>query len=470
MPAEFEKRGMNGDHLLRPLALGPTMLPNRVCLLAHRTNFGRRGRLDPRHVAYYSRRAEGGAGLVIVGELSVHPNDFPWEGTIAIDAPEAVEDFKRLTGALHGFDTPVFAQLGHHGFQSNGARTRRETWGPSPVADVVFGEVCKPMEPEDIAELIAAFARAAAAVKAGGFDGIEIDMGSESLLRQFLSPLSNQRQDDYGGSLDNRLRLPQAVIAAVRQAVGTDLAVGVRLCVDERFWGAWAPAESLVAAERFEAGGQIDFIAATIGTYYNLYLNSASMHTPQGHTIEAAEQVKARIRLPVIAGDHIQFPEMAQDLVSAGKADAVGCVRALICDPDLVAKLRAGEPADIRHCLKDNQGCIGRINQSKALGCTFNAAIGYEALVPDRPAPRTRSSKKVMVVGAGPAGMEAARVAARRGHAVTLWKSRPPLAARSFGPKRAPAGKGCKRLFVFTPTGWASCRCRSTPGLALPPG
>lgn len=182
-------------------------MPNRVCFLAHRTNFGCKGRLNDRHIAYYRRRARGGCGLIIVGELSIHPNDRPWESMIETFSPEAVDDFRKLTQTVHAFGTPIFAQLNHHGFQSNGAITRQETWGPSATADVVFGEVSKAMETEDMATVVDAFSAAAERIKEGGFDGIEIDMGPESLLRQFLSPLSNQRQDEYGGSFENRMRL-----------------------------------------------------------------------------------------------------------------------------------------------------------------------------------------------------------------------------------------------------------------------
>ena len=248
--------------LFEPLHLGNAKLPNRVCFLAHRTNFGRKGRINDKHIAYYRRRAMGGCGLIILGELSIHPADYPWEGMIETYHPHAGDDFKRLTDAVHAFDTPIFAQLNHHGFQSNGARTRRETWGPSAVADVVFGEVCKPMESEDITEVVAAFAEAARRAKAGGFDGIEIDMGPESLLRQFLSPMSNHRRDEFGGSLENRMRFAVEVIQAVRDAVGNGFALGIRLCIDERFWGGIEPEESLQVARAIETSGKVDFIQA----------------------------------------------------------------------------------------------------------------------------------------------------------------------------------------------------------------
>jgi mycofactocin system FadH/OYE family oxidoreductase 2 len=422
MSDKFEKGCLMVDHLFTSLKMGPVTLSNRFCFLAHRTNFGRKGRLNDRHIAYYRRRAQGECGLIILGELSIHPNDHPWEGMIETYHPDALKDFQRLTDTLHASDTPVFAQLNHHGFQSNGARTRRETWGPSAVADVVFGEVCKPMEPEDITELVDAFSEAARRVKAGGFDGIEIDMGPESLLRQFLSPMSNHRQDEFGGSLKNRMRFAIEVINGVRGTVGSDFAVGVRLCVDERFWGGITPQESLQVAQILEASGQVDFIQATLGTYYNLYLIMASMHTPSGFTIELAEQLKSSVKLPVIAGYQIEFPQMAEQILADGKADAAGCIRSLVCDPDMVKKIREGRPEDIRMCVRDNQGCIGRVNQSKTIGCILNPQVGDEPMTAGEACLPAEKKKKVAVIGAGPAGMEVGRIAHERGHQVTVYE------------------------------------------------
>ena len=239
---------------------------------------------------------------------------------------------------------------------------------------------------------------------------------------------------------ENRLRLPLAVLQAVRKAVGRDYPVGVRLCVDEKFWGGITPEESIPMAQELVETGNTDFLHATLGTYYNLYLNMASMHTPEGHTIELAQQLKENVPVPVIAADHIQFPHMAESVLSDGKADAIGCVRALICEPDLVVKMKAGDTDTIRPCLKDNQGCIGRINQGKALGCIFNPEVGYESSTADPTVRKSETRKKIMVVGAGPAGMEAALTAAQRGHDVSLFES-----AAVIGGQVVTAAKGAGR-------------------------
>ena len=204
--------------------------------------------------------------------------------------------------------------------------------------------------------------------------------------------------------------------------MGGDFPVGVRLCVDERFWSGIAPPESLEVAARLEETGQVDYIQSSLGTYYNLHLVLASMHTPMGHTVELAGQLKSRVKLPVFVGYQIAFPAMAESVLADGQADAVGFVRALICDPDLAAKAKAGRLEDIRHCVKDNQGCTGRISQSKALGCILNPRVGYEPLREgDRPVPPPQL-KKVMVVGAGPAGLMAGLTAGERGHQVAVFE------------------------------------------------
>jgi mycofactocin system FadH/OYE family oxidoreductase 2 len=412
------------ENLFSPLTSGRFDVPNRICLLAHRTNFSKNALLNDRHIAYYRRRAQGGCGLIILGELTVHPDDRPWESIIQAARPEAMEGLRRLTSAVHGFDTRIFAQLSHHGFQSSGAISRKVTWGPSAISDIVFGETCKPMEPEDMAELLEAFVLAADQVKQAGFDGLEIDMGPESLLRQFLSPISNHREDEYGGNLENRMRFPVQVMTAVRNAVGPEFTVGVCLCADEKFWGGISPDDSVQVAQALESASLADYFNVSVGTYYNLHLIMPPMHIPEGFTVEAAEWIKKSVSGPVITSYQIGFPAMAETLISEGRTDLVGFVRALICDPDMPLKARDGRLEDIRYCVKDNKGCIGRVNQSKKLGCIQNPQVGHESLTGDEHWPIAACCKKVIVIGAGPSGMEAARVATERGHDVTVFEAK----------------------------------------------
>ncbi len=409
------------DNLFNPLDFGAVILPNRICFLAHRTNFADRNRFNDRHIAYYQRRAAGGCGLIVVGELSIHPNDRPWETMIEAYHPEVVKDYQKLTGAVHEHDTRIFAQLCHHGFQSNGFITRQAVWGPSAISDIVFGETAKAMEPEEMPEVVESFSLAALLAKNGGFDGIEIDMGPESLLRQFLSPISNQRQDEYGGSLENRMRLPLEVIESVRKSVGEDFTVGIRLCADEKFWGGIAIDESRQFAQQFESTKKVDFINVSVGTYYNLHLIMASMHTPSKFVLETTEQINEAVTIPVIAAHQIAFPQMADEILKKGQASAIGFVRQLISDPDAPSKAREGRFKDIRYCIRDNYGCIGRINQSKPLSCIQNPSVGFEK-AKSKNKNRAEKYKQVMVIGGGPAGLEAARMAKERGHEVVLYE------------------------------------------------
>jgi thioredoxin reductase len=295
------------------------------------------------------------------------------------------------------------------------------------MADIAFGETAKPMEPEDMEEALEAFAKAAIFAREGRLDGVEIDMGPESLLRQFLSSISNHRQDEYGGSLENRMRFPLRVLEEVRRGVGQDFTVGIRLCVDEKFWGGITPEESGQFAQSIERTGHCNFISASVGTYYNLHLVLASMHTPYGFTIDLAEKMKKAVGIPVIASHQIAFPQMAEDMLSKGQADAIGLVRNLISDPDAPRKAREGRIEDIRFCVKDNKGCIGRINQAKTLSCIQNPDVGHEQIERDGPYAPAAVRKKVLVVGGGPAGLEAARVAKARGHEVCLYEKAPIL-------------------------------------------
>lgn len=410
------------DHLFSPLTLGRVSIPNRICFLAHRTNFAEQGLLTDRHLAYYRRRARGGCGLIIVGELCIHPQDRPWESMVDAYDRKVLEGYQRLTQAIHQEGSVVFANLNHHGFQSSGAISRCEVWGPSAMSDIAFGEISKAMEAEDREVVAQAFCEAARLAREGGFDGIEIDMGPESLLRQYLSSLSNQREDEYGGSANNRMRFPLEVLNRVRKAVGTDFTVGVRLCADEKFWGAITIEESELFAKTLESSGGADFIDVSLGTFYNLYLILASMHTPVGFTVELAERIKKSVQVPVIASYQIGPAKMAEKVVAEARADAVGYVRQLVCDPDFARKAQSKKDPAIRYCVKDNRGCIGRVNQNKAIGCIQNPEVGYEKLKQEERCEQVSSPKKVIVVGAGPAGLEAARAARMRGHFVEVYE------------------------------------------------
>ena len=408
--------------LFSPIRLGKVEVLNRICFSAHTTNFATHGQIHDRHIGYYEERAKGGCGLIILGELSLHPTDRPYEQMIEAYDKKVIPGYQELTSTIHKYQTKIFAQLNHGGFQCDGCISRQPVLGPSPISDIEFGEVAKVMEPEDIEEIIEIFGKAATYIKEGGFDGIEISLGHRSLLRQFLSPLSNYRQDEYGGSFENRIRFAQEVISSVRKGVGGDYTIGIRLCADEMFYGAISMDDAKEIAKRFEATGEIDFINVSVGTYYNLQLVRGSMHFPIGFTLSLSQGIKEVVKVPVFANNRIQNPQLAEEILSNGKADMVGLVRALICDPRFPQKAKEGRVEEIFICVSDNQGCIGRVNQAKTIGCIQNPNVGHERKMEKAFSCPALKQKKVMIVGGGPAGMEAARVAAMRGHQVTLYE------------------------------------------------
>jgi mycofactocin system FadH/OYE family oxidoreductase 2 len=408
-------------YLFSPLQIGRTVVPNRISFSAHLTNFAKDDLPSEEHVYYLAERARGGAGLIITEEQTVHPSDHAYERLIDAFNPAVISGYRKITASVHQYETRIFAQLNHNGAQGDGSVSRLPLWAPSPVPDFMFREMPKEMEIEDIRELTEYFCKSAVHVREGGFDGIELQIGHSSLLRQFLSPLTNLRTDEYGGSLENRMRLPLEVIAAVRKTVGTDYTLGMRLCADEMVQGGLTLDDTKEMARIFEATGKIDFIDLSVATFYNLYLVGATMHTPLGYTLPLAAGIKEVVNLPVFATGRINDPVMAERVLADGQADMIGMVRAQICDPELARKAKEGRLEEIRFCVADNQGCYGRIAINRTIGCIQNPAIGYEkeqGTGSIKPAP---VKKKVLIVGGGPAGLRAAEVAAQRGHIVTLY-------------------------------------------------
>jgi mycofactocin system FadH/OYE family oxidoreductase 2 len=410
--------------LLSPLKIGCTVVPNRVCFSAHLTNFSEEEKISDRHIFYYVERAKGGCGLIITEEMSVHPSDHAYKKLVDAFRPEVIPGYKKLTKAIYEYDTKIFAQLNHNGIQGDGTISRLPIWGPSTVADPMFREMAKEMEIEDIQECIDSFARSGLYAREGGFDGIELQLGHSSLIRQFLSPLTNLRTDEYGGSFENRLRFALEVIGAVRKTVGNDFTLGVRLEADEMHpLGGLTLEDSKRIAVRFEATHQLDFIDLSLGTFYNLYLVNGSMHTPLAYTVPLAASIRSVVNLPVFACNRINDPHLAEKILADGHADMIGMVRAQICDPEFVMKTKEGRTEDIRYCIACNQGCIGRVGiANKRVGCVHNPAVGEEKDLGIGTLKPADKKKKVLIIGAGPAGLEAARVATVRGHQVILYE------------------------------------------------
>lgn len=411
------------ESLFAPLPLGSKTAPNRFVFAAHQTNFAVHHRFEARHAAYYAARAAGGVGLIVLEGSVVHPSDWPYEYVIFGYQPEVVDGYRRMAEAIHRHGALALAQLTHSGMQGSSHYSQAPLWAPSPVAEVNSRELPKEMEPEDIAAVIAGFAQTAEYALAGGLDGVEINAGQDSLIRQFLSPLTNQRGDEFGGELNNRLRFARQVIQAVRERVGVNAVVGLRLAGDEYApWAGLKPEDAREIARLLAADGQIDFISVTSGSIFSGHLTRPGLYMPPGFAAPLAAGVKAAVTLPVFAQGSIVDPSMAADLVNEGQADAVEMTRALITEPELPLKLRQGRADDIRPCLLSNQDNVIGLVQNPRLSCVNNPAAGYDSDPEFAPLSRAPVSHRVMVIGGGPAGLEAARVAALRGHQVTLYE------------------------------------------------
>jgi len=415
MPGQFK-------YLFTPLKIGGTEVSNRISFSAHLTNFAENCLPSERQAYYYAARARGGTGLIITEELSVHPTDRAYEKSIEAFRPEAVPGFKKITRAVHEYDTKIFAQLNHNGQQCSGALSRLPVWAPSSVADPMFRETPKEMETEDIRDVIRSFCASAEFAREGGFDGIELQFGHSSLARQFLSPLTNLRTDEYGGDFDRRLRFPIELIRGVRETVGRDFTLGIRLCADEMAWGGITLEDAKKIAGAIEAACAVDFMDLSLSTFYNLYLVGGSMHMPLGYTVPLAAGIKEAVGLPVFATGRINDPVLAEKTLAAGQADMIGMVRSQICDPNLARKAKEGRLEEIRYCVADNQNCYGRVGLNRTIGCIQNPFVGNEKYEDECSLPPTRWKKRVMVIGGGPAGMWAAKTAGQRGHDVTLYE------------------------------------------------
>lgn len=422
--------------LFEPVALGPVTVRNRVFLPGHTTNLGEDHRATPRLAAYLAERAAGGVGLVITEGIRVHPTSSARSSVLGCFDDDAIPGLAELAGAVQAHGSRCFAQLLHLGRQAAADVERRVPWSASAVPWTTGGPVPHAMTTTEIGTVVGAFADAARRVARAGFDGIEVHLGHGHLLQQFLSPATNHRRDRYGGPLENRLRLPLEVLLAVRRALGgTGLAVGVRVSADELLAGGLALDDMLEATEHLRREVELDFVHVSHSAYvgqWSLATQIADMSFPPlPFRRYPAAFKRAFPTLPILAVCRVDDLALAADVVASGDADMVGMARAHIADPHLVAKTLAGRADEVRSCIACNQGCIGRIERNLALSCVVNPEVGFE-----QDWQRWRASpgpggagngKQVLVVGGGPAGLEAAATAARLGAEVELVEGRPEL-------------------------------------------
>jgi mycofactocin system FadH/OYE family oxidoreductase 2 len=411
-------------YLFSPLRVGSVTVPNRVVFSAHLTNLAERNLPGPDLLAYYEERARGGAGLIITEEQSVHPTDHAYERLIKAFDEAVVPRYRELTRRVHAHGALIFAQINHNGGQAASTYTRLPVWAPSPVADPLFREVPKEMEQAEIDEVVASYATVARHLLQGGFDGAELQGSHSSLIRQFLSPFANRRTDAYGGSVEGRARLVREIVQAIREEVGREFVLGLRLPGDEFIEGGLVLEHTLATAELLDRDGQLDYFNTSIGTAtHTLFMVEGSMHLPPGYQLFTAAALRRVTDLPVVGVGRIKDPVQAERALASGHCDLVGMVRQQIADPATARKAREGLVEEIRLCISCNQECIGREGLNLEIGCIENPAAGHEAERAPHRAPPATPARRVLVVGGGPAGMQCAATAARRGHRVTLCEA-----------------------------------------------
>ncbi|MBI4587473.1 MAG: FAD-dependent oxidoreductase [Candidatus Rokubacteria bacterium] len=402
---------------------------NRMVFSAHGTCLGAHHRPTPELAAYHAARARGGIGLIVLENSRVHPTGRGPDAALEAWNEDNIPHYRSVADAVHEQGARIFAQLHHPGRNANSTDSLLAAWAPSALhlpwsAPTGSHEVPHAMTKEEIAEVIRWWARSAANMKRAGMDGVEIHGAHGFLICQFLSPVTNRRTDEYGGSLRNRARFAMEVARAVRQAVADEFVVGMRLSADELLPEGLTLEQTTEVARWLEESGALDYLSISHSVEYvpsSLAQQIADMSWGQAPFVHLAAGIKKATReIPIFTVCRIIDPAMADSIIAAGKADMVIMTRAHIADPEIGRKLVEGHPEDIRQCIGCNQGCVARALSGKPIGCLINPEAGRErelgSLVP------AERRKAVVVIGGGPAGMEAARVAALRGHLVALYE------------------------------------------------
>ena len=408
-------------NLFSPIKLGSTALKNRIVSTGHHTYLADR---EPGAdlVAYHQSRARGGAGLIVSEIVAVHPSAGFSSRLLSFFDDSAVPVYRNLVEACHLHDCRIFAQLFHPGREilSTADGFAAIAYAPSAVPNERFHIMPKAMDVPLIESIVDGYAACARNLQLAGFDGVEI-VGSHGYLpAQFLSPSVNQRQDAYGGDFESRLKFVRDVIAAIHAEAG-ELTLGLRMSAND-----YEPEgldESSVGEICMALQDQLDYVSLVAGSSATLGASvhiSPAMGFTAGYLGPLSAQIRRQVDIPVIVTGRINQPQVAEQIISSGQADLCGMTRAMICDPEMPNKAEAGRLDDIRACIGCNQSCIGRAHKGLPISCIQHPQSGRELMFAElEPA---RSSRKVAVVGAGPAGMKCAVIAAGRGHEVTLYE------------------------------------------------
>ena len=418
---------MSNDPLLQPFRLKHLALRNRLMSTAHEPAYTEDGLPKERYRLYHAEKARGGIALTMIGGSSVVAPDSPQAfGNIMLHKDECVRWLRELADDVHDNGAAVMIQVTHLGSRTNWSKA---DWlpivAPSSIPEPVHRAYPKAMEDWDVERIVKAYADCCERIKEAGLDGLELECASH-LIAQSWSPKTNRRDDDYGGSIENRMRLVIEILTAVRERVGPDYIVGVRAVCDEDWDGGLKATEGVEIARRLSASGLIDFVNVIRGhasTDEGLSHVIPSMGYRSAPHLDFAGEVKEAVGLPTFHAARIQDVATARHAIASGKVDMVGMTRAHIADPHIARKIREGREAEIRPCVGMGY-CIDSIYSGQAV-CVHNAATGREATIPQLVAKSDCPPRKVVIVGAGPAGLEAARVAAERGHDTTVFEAGP---------------------------------------------
>jgi 2,4-dienoyl-CoA reductase-like NADH-dependent reductase (Old Yellow Enzyme family) len=446
------------DALLQPFQLRGLTLRNRIVSTAHAPGYSVQSLAGERYRLYHVEKAKGGVALTMIGgSTAVSTDSAAPFGQLTLAEDRAIPHIKSLVDAVHEHGTAVFCQISHAGRRG---RWDAGSWiapvSASAVREAQHRSFPREMEDWDFERILHDFHAAGQRAGAAGLDGIELLFAGGQIGMQFLSPAVNKRTDQYGGNLQNRLRFPLQIIDAVRRGLGEKLVLGVRITADEFFEAGLKQEDCLEIAKAFADAGAIDYLNVMASTVYNwrtASLSMPSMGTPLAPYLPMAGKIKAAVSVPVLHANRILDFATAARAVEDGLIDLVGMTRAQIADPHMVRKLIERRESDIRPCVGANY-CISRIYTGGEALCIQNPATGREATMP-HVVPKADTQKRVVVVGAGPAGLEAARVSAERGHKVTLIEAEPHV-----GGQINIASKVNWRQDLQTVSQWLEDQCR----------
>lgn len=407
--------------LFSPVTLRGRELRNRIVFGAHTTNMAEGGVPVERHVAYYAERAMGGAAMIVVEPMPVHPAAVLTRGNFRPCDDSVIPGFRAVTGAIKGHGAVAIQKLYHIGAHGDSDLSFHPHWSPSAGPSYHDSDGSHEMSEAEILETIDGFVQAARRCKEAGFDGVEVWAAYLGLIDQFWTPWTNRRQDRWGGSLENRTRFSREVMSQIRETCGPDFIIGLSISDQPEASVALTHAEQAEIVGLHDDLGLVDYVTCGSGGYLDFPSLMPTFLFPEKLGADLASAIRKRVKTALVTAEsHVRTPENAETVLGEGSADLVSIVRGQIADPHLASKAANGRPEDIRGCISCNQMCWGRRSRDYWISCLINPSAGREFEWGGDRFTKADRPKSVLVAGGGPAGLETARVAAERGHSVIL--------------------------------------------------